>query len=144
MKEGQYHLVVNIFLVNSQKELLIQKRSNTVEWKPDIWAATGGSAVTGEDPYEACIRELKEEIGIDVVREDLKMLAIYQRKFSYQAVFLMHSEATLSQMTMQEEEVAELKWATIAEIKDMIKKHIFHKYQYFDWLCEIIEGKQEY
>lgn len=143
LKDGQYHLVVNVFLINSKKELLIQKRSHTVAWKPDIWATTGGSALAGEGPMEACIRELKEETGIDASKEDMRMLAIFQRVNSYQAVFLMKSEATLSQMTMQTEEVAELKWATIAEIKDMIKQDRFHKYQYFEWLCDIIEGNIE-
>lgn len=141
--EGQYHLVVNIFLLNSKKQLLIQKRSDTVAWKPGIWACTGGSAVAGEGPYEACIRELKEEIGLDAVKENMRMLAIYQRKDSYQAVFLIQSEATLNQMVMQKEEVADLKWASIAEIKEMINQDIFHKYLYFDWLCEIIERKDE-
>lgn len=144
MREGEFHLVVNIFLVNQKKELLIQKRSDTVEWKPGIWATTGGSAVTGEGPYEACIRELKEEIGIIAEKKNMRMLAIYQRKFSYQAVFLMHLEASIDEMIMQKEEVADLRWASIAEIRDMIHHHIFHKYQYFDWLCDIIEGKTEY
>lgn len=144
MKDGEYHLVVNIFLVNKKRELLIQKRSDTVEWKPGIWAATGGSAIAGEGPCEACIRELKEEIGLDASSEDMRLLAIYQRKFSYQAVFLMHSEATIQEMKMQEEEVADLKWASIPEIKEMIRHRTFHKYQYFDWLCEYVEGKNDY
>lgn len=143
MKEGQFHLVVNIFLVNNRRELLIQKRSNTVEWKPDIWAVTGGSAIASEGPYEACVRELKEEIGLTVDKEAMRMIAVFQRKFSYQAVFLLRSEATLNQMTLQKEEVAEVKWASIAEIRDMIKKYTFHKYQYFDWLCEMIEGTEQ-
>ncbi len=144
MKEGEYHLVVDIFLVNKKKELLIQKRSDSVQWDPGIWATTGGSAVAGEGPYEACIRELKEEIGIDATSKDLRMVAMFQGKYSYHAVFLMHSEATLDDMVMQESEVADLKWCSIVEIREMIKKKIFHNYQYFDWLCEFIAKNEEF
>ncbi len=144
MKDGEYHLVVNVFLVNKNKELLIQKRSDSVKWKPGIWATTGGSAIKGEGPYEACIRELKEEIGIDATNKDMRMVAIFQRKCSYQAVFLMYSEATLDDMVMQESEVADLKWCSLEEIQEMIKHNKFHKYQYFDWLCDIITGDDNF
>ena len=58
---GLYHLGVHIWPMNSRGEFLVQKRSMTVQWKPGIWAVTGGSAMAGEDALTAARRELREE-----------------------------------------------------------------------------------
>ena len=50
---GLYHLGVHIWPVNVRGELLVQRRAPTVQWKPNLWAVTGGSAVSGEDPLTA-------------------------------------------------------------------------------------------
>ena len=60
---GFYHIGVHIWPMNGRGELLIQRRSMSVQWKPGIWAATGGSAVSGEEPLAAARRELREELG---------------------------------------------------------------------------------
>ena len=49
---GLYHIGVHIWPINDKGEFLIQRRSSTVQWKPGIWAVTGGSAVSGEEPLE--------------------------------------------------------------------------------------------
>lgn len=53
LKPGQYHLVVHIWIIDGQGRLLIQKRAAHLKLMPDIWAATGGSAVAGEDSHTA-------------------------------------------------------------------------------------------
>ena len=65
MADGDYHLVVNIWVVNSAGQVLLTQRH------PDIpfglkWACTGGSAITGEDTLTAALRETREEIGLEV------------------------------------------------------------------------------
>ncbi|WP_367280551.1 NUDIX domain-containing protein, partial [uncultured Desulfovibrio sp.] len=45
---------------------IIQRRAQGVSWKPGLWAVTGGSALAGEGPFEAALRELREEIGLRV------------------------------------------------------------------------------
>ena len=65
LKPGQYHLVVHIWIIDGQGRLLIQKRAAHLKLMPDIWAATGGSAVAGEDSHTAAARELREELGIE-------------------------------------------------------------------------------
>lgn len=42
------------------------------------WTMPGGHAEKGEDPYEAMIREYKEETGLDV--EDIKLVASHWDK----------------------------------------------------------------
>ena len=80
---GCYHLAVHIWPVNNKGEYLIQKRAATVQWKPNIWAVTGGSAVAGEDALTAAMRELKEELGFIASKEQMKELACLKRSNSF-------------------------------------------------------------
>ena len=83
LKPGQYHLVVHIWIIDGQGRLLIQKRAAHLKLMPDIWAATGGSAVAGEDSHTAAARELREELGIETAGEDLRFAGRIRRQFLY-------------------------------------------------------------
>lgn len=138
---GEYHLVVHIFPINSKKEILIQKRSDTVAWSPGVWAATGGSAIQGEDMYQACSRELEEELGIKESKDKMDMVAIFKKNYSFHSVWLVHTEAKLEELLIQKEEVAEARWVTRSELEDMINKDNFHKYHYMNWLLDYINNE---
>ena len=80
---GFYHIGVHIWPMNDKGELLIQRRSMGVQWKPGIWAVTGGSAVSGEEPLTAARRELREELGYAASKPTgLKMISRFRRKKS--------------------------------------------------------------
>ena len=64
--EGCFHKVVHIWIQNSRGELLMQKRSDKVDNCPGEWATTGGSVQAGEEPLTTAVRELAEELGMNV------------------------------------------------------------------------------
>ena len=80
---GFYHIGVHIWPMHGRGELLIQRRSMSVQWKPGIWAATGGSAVSGEEPLAAARRELREELGYAASEEEMRFVARLRRSNSY-------------------------------------------------------------
>jgi 8-oxo-dGTP diphosphatase len=59
------HHVVAGLLVNGDTVLLCH-RSADRKWYPDVWDFPGGHIEDGESPSEALVRELREELGIDV------------------------------------------------------------------------------
>jgi ADP-ribose pyrophosphatase YjhB (NUDIX family) len=52
--------VSDVFIVHENK-VLLRKHD-----KYKIWLSVGGHIEAGEDPTEAAIREVKEEVGLDI------------------------------------------------------------------------------
>ena len=68
---GEYHLSVEVFIVNSKGDLLFTKRSPEKSTFGGYWETTAGSAITGEGSSETMIREIFEEIGLSIEKEEL-------------------------------------------------------------------------
>ena len=61
------HKEIIVFILNSKKEVLLQKRSATKLHHPNKWALCSGHVEGFDEDFEcAAIRELKEELGLDV------------------------------------------------------------------------------
>lgn len=69
-----YHLVVHVWIRNSKGEYLISQRSASRKSFPLMWECTGGSVLKGEDSLNAAVREVKEEIGLDLLPVEGKLL----------------------------------------------------------------------
>ena len=135
---GEYHLVVHIWVISKSGLFLIQRRADDKKLMPGEWAAT---AVAGEDSLTAARRELLEELGIAADRDKMLLLTRIKRRNSLLDVWLTESNAPAEKLTLQQTEVAEAKWITGKELKEMIKNGTFHNYgkEYFESVFEKIE-----
>ena len=70
LADGDYHLVVNIWVYNSRGQVLLTQRHPGIPFGLK-WACTGGSAIAGEDTLTAAVRETREEIGLTVQPQEL-------------------------------------------------------------------------
>lgn len=140
LKSGEYHLVVHIWVVSPNGELLIQRRSDQKRLMPGEWAATGGAAISGESSYNAASRELFEELGISSTPETLKKMFRIKRRNSLLDVWVIGNDTPANQITLQQSEVAEVKWVSKEELAEMINSGEFHNYgkEYFDRVFEKI------
>ena len=77
---GEYHLGVSLWIINQNRELLIQKRAASKRIHPNIWSTTGGSVISGETSMQGCIRETKEEIGLITILDNASFVAINRAK----------------------------------------------------------------
>ena len=140
LKSGEYHLVVHIWVVSPDGKILIQRRSDTKKLMPGEWAATGGAAISGEDSFTAAQRELFEELGIMSDKTTLKKALRLKRRNSLLDIWFIKSDVDTSKLKLQESEVAEAKWVTAEELKEMVKNEEFHNYgnEYFVRVFDII------
>lgn len=134
LKPGEYHLVVHIWILSKDGKYLIQRRSDTKKLMPGEWAATGGAAISGEDSFTAAKRELLEELGISMNELNAKKAFRIKRRNSLLDVWITECNLPAEELVLQESEVAEAKWVTGKELKNMIKCGEFHNYgnEYFN------------
>ena len=74
LKDGEYHLTVLGVVARPDGTFLITKRVMTKAWAPGWWEVSGGAAQAGESSYDAVLREVKEETGLD---EAVRRAAIF-------------------------------------------------------------------
>ncbi|MGI6263894.1 MAG: NUDIX hydrolase [Acutalibacteraceae bacterium] len=140
---GQYHLVVHIWVLNAAGGILIQRRAAHLHLMPNMWAATGGSAVSGEDSETAARRELLEELGLNTQPGELTLLRRLKRRNSFCDLWILRREVRVDRdVQLQSEEVAEARWVSPALLREMIRQNDFHNYgkEYFDTLSEVVKG----
>lgn len=74
LPEGLFHLVVHVWLKNSEGQYLISRRSADRPAFPLMWETTGGSVLMGEDSLAGAVREVREELGIGLPPEEGRLM----------------------------------------------------------------------
>jgi isopentenyldiphosphate isomerase len=120
--KGRYYITVAIFIQNEVGEFLIQKR---VMKKDGKWATTGGHPVSGESSKQGIITEIKEELGIDVESKNIQLFKTIKTEDDFVDLYYLKENINIDNIVVQKEEVEKAKWASIAEIKDMIQNGEF-------------------
>ena len=119
---GEYAQGSHVWIMNSKGELLIQKRSATKRLYPNLWSITSGGTDSGETTLDTVYREVKEELGITLKPEELELMMSYKRNHDFVDVYLARKDIDLKDITMQTEEVADVKWVAVEELENLIKE----------------------
>lgn len=70
------HRAIGVVIFDDKGRVLLQKRSLTKDIDPGCWSTSvGGHVVKGEEYAYAAIREMKEELGIDVGVDQLEVIS---------------------------------------------------------------------
>ncbi|HEY8805426.1 MAG TPA: NUDIX domain-containing protein [Clostridium sp.] len=140
LKEGEYQLVTNIWIINNNFNILIQKRSETKAISPNIWATHGGCVGTEETSLNGCIREAYEEIGIVVKTKDIKPLTRITSERLIMDSYIVVQEFNTSLAVLQLEEVSDIRWVSLNELKHMVEDKSFFKYQELPYVINFINN----
>lgn len=110
--------------VNGGLEFLWQRRSEFVSRFPgDFDISAGGHINLGETVIEGAIREVKEEIGAEVSKEDLEFVTMRpfnRNRFAW--VFAVDWTGREENFSFNDKEVSEVKWVAYEEMEDFRKK----------------------
>lgn len=80
-------VLVVIFAQDTKRVLMLQRRDD-----PDFWQSVTGSIEEGETALQAAVREVKEEVTIDVAAEQLTLIDC-QRTVEFEIFFTFTSFA---------------------------------------------------
>ncbi|MCG1010874.1 NUDIX domain-containing protein [Salinicoccus sp. ID82-1] len=136
---GEYHMVVHVCIFNTSGEMLIQQRQPFKEGWPDMWDVTvGGSALSGDTSQMAAERETLEEIGLKLNLENVRPTMTMNFGRGFDDIYLIEMDVDIRELSLQYEEVKDVKWASKAEVLEMIEAGTFIPYEqnlirlYFD------------
>ena len=90
---------------------------------PLNWECTGGSVLSGEDSLTGALREVDEEIGIKLTKENGKLIHSITRKDDIKDIYLFFENINIKDTKLQEEEVIDIKWVKINEFNKMVKNN---------------------
>lgn len=117
--ENNYINIVIIFMQNSEGKFLFQITSKE---KGNEIATTGGHVKSGQTSYEAILAEVDEELGLDISKEDVKMIDSYIFGVAFMDVYYLNKDINISDLKLQDDEVESVEWFTIDRIKELINE----------------------
>ena len=126
-QKGIYHQAADVWIINSEKKILIQKRSSQKKLQPNVWAMTGGSVIKGESALDALKRETLEELGIELNIKKAIKIHHYKTGNVWVDEYIVKQDINLQDIVMLLEEVSDVKFATFAEIEKIYEDNNFFK-----------------
>ncbi len=141
---GEYHMTVHIAIFSTDGKLLIQQRTNDRASFAGMWdISCAGSVLAGEDSAMGAHRELVEELGLDRDFSNIRphMTVNYENGFGN--YYLITEDVDLSTLSLQATEVANVKYAGLDEIREMIGNGEFIPY-YESFISFLFNLKRKY
>ena len=129
-EDGNFHRTAHIWIMNDKKELLLQKRSATKKSHPNCWDISGAGHIRAEETaIEGAIRELKEELGVEVEEKDLQYIATIKttknpKNMEFQYVYLLKYNNQVEEYIFEDNEVSEVKYVHFEELEKMVEERV--------------------
>lgn len=130
-RDGDWHKAVHIWIINNNGDILLQRRCATKDSNPNMLdISSAGHLSAGDDSLSGAIRELKEELNIDVKPEDLQFIKTLKRSSKYTETFInnefddlyiLRTNKKIEDMKYQEEEISEIFYVPYKEFKKMVE-----------------------
>ena len=118
---GERILVVGCWIVNRRGEIFLTKRSPQKRYMPNLWENTGGHAMTGEDGAAAIAREIFEETGVRVEREELILIHRAKSADAFAEEFVAVKDFSVKDVVLQAGETCDARWVNEAEWERMME-----------------------
>lgn len=125
--DGSYHGSVHIWYVEDD-EVLLQKRSQNKDLCAGKWdAAATGHINAGENPLDAALRELREELKLEVCTDNLKLLFIQKTHIEEGSfvsneinfVYRLVARIGRDRFVPNKEEISKIAFVTTAQLREM-------------------------
>ncbi len=151
-REGDHHATVHMWIIRPYPEkcgwqILLQKRSQNKDSHPGCYdISSAGHISAGASPLPSALRELQEELGLQVAPEDLCPIGLHpgsfddtfygipfhDREFSH--VYILKMDVKQEELTLQESEIESVLWMDLEECVKAVQENTIHHCIYPDEL----------
>ena len=143
MNEGEYHLVIYVWIENDNGEYLLSQRSPNKSF-PNMWECTGGNVVAGDDSLTTALKETKEELGITLEPQNGRLIKHHLQHGDIEGrgladVWLFLQNVDISTVILAPDETCNAMWASRDEINRMIDGGTFATWGLFTYVDELFE-----
>mgnify|MGYP001851976978 FL=1 len=122
MCERMLNIIVSCCVKNDNKILFVQENKKDVN---GLWDLPGGKLKTTESIKQAAIREIMEETGYSIELKSILLMQNYITSKGEMLIIYFNAELlNEKQEKYIEEEIKNVKWFTIDEIKNIPKSSI--------------------
>ena len=118
-KNGFFHQSAHIWIFDKNKNVLIQKRAADKDTFPNLWdISVAGHISAGELPIDAAIREVEEEVGLKITKNQLQHIGTSTHKvlhkidlidYELHHIYVCCINFNIENLKIQLEEVAKIK-----------------------------------
>ena len=150
----ELHSEVAAFIYTDTGKIILQKRKSNKATYAGVWSITGGHVLSGETNEDAIIREIKEELNIEIKKDEINFVTKYRSKkvkddiinnkfFSIYNIKI--SMEQLNKIKIQEDELEKVQLFSINEIEKIINSgdKQYHFPQNSEIAINIIKKKNE-
>lgn len=121
-----WHATVNVWILNSRSEVLLQLRGKKVELNPNTWDVAIGTHVRpGENPADSALRCLQTELGVTATPDEVKHLFNLQSSNPTESgkmhrtlghVFLLKRDIDINAFQFDPDKIAMLVWRPLLAV----------------------------
>ena len=155
--KGWFHPTVHIWLYTADGRVLLQQRARNKDTHPLLWdVSVAGHIGAGEAVEEAAVREVAEEIGLDITPAELEKIGYFKSVHThrpdltdceYHHTFVARLNVPLSALSRQESEVEDLALIPITKFAEEVwglarpGKYVPHDISYYKEVIRAIKER---
>lgn len=154
-RDGDWHKAVHIWIINENNEILLQRRCETKDSDPNMLdISCAGHLSAGDSSLEGALRELKEELNLEVNPNELMFIKTLQRSWKnnqgfidneYDDLYILKTNKKIEEMVYQKEEISEIFFVPYKKFKEMIINRQSDMIMYdeeFEILFQMLDNKK--
>ncbi|WP_240675279.1 NUDIX hydrolase [Cellulomonas endophytica] len=109
---------VQVILLDARDRVLLQLRDDIPDIPfPGTWCLPGGHLEPGERPADAAVRELREEMSVDLAPADLHHVVSARRSYGLEHTFWAHLDVDAGTLPLTEGQA--VRFHTLEQVRGM-------------------------